>query len=616
LRSERNFRLDETRHRDTLSESADQQRLHVPDAREYLGILRVRKWSAIIVLLVVVSGAMYVSFHQTPVYQSQSRVLVPPPPVAVGQGGTLVEGRVNLEDEAQIATSEPVATKVKEALGSPLSPAQLIRLVRVAPLNGAMSVMMFQGENGNPQQAQKLVHAFADEYLNYRTTQYVGNLQAQLTKVASDIKTNAKQLAATDPNRDPATYQGLISAKAGLISQRSDLMAAITQVKKGQGAILADAQVPQSPIRPNHIRDAALAIAVGVIIGVAAAFARDSFDSTPRGAEDIERVTGAPLVAVIPHMDALGRHRKDTDPGEANLIVLRDTHSGATEAYRTLRTNLAFIAGAKHMQRMLITSSRQGEGKSTTAANLSVALAMAGQRVLVVDADLRRPTVHSLFAVPNTVGLSSVLSGQASLEDAVQNPGIVGLRVVTSGPIPPNPVELLGSPAMKEFMDRVAKVSDWLILDSPPVLGLADASELSTLCDGVLIVVRSSTKRRTLASATSQLTKIHRPISGSILNDIGTGRLHRYYEFYEYPSDYYEYDADGQPKGRPAGSKAASKDKSQRGRGSRKSRRQAKKGQPVAPSPASQPAQTPAGVEGSQVPEKANQGTRDDFFFS
>jgi capsular exopolysaccharide synthesis family protein len=270
------------------------------------------------------------------------------------------------------------------------------------------------------------------------------------------------------------------------------------------------------------------------------------------------------------------------------------------------------------MQRMLITSSRQGEGKSTTAANLAVALAMAGQRVLVVDADLRRPSVHALFGVPNAVGLSSVLSGQASLEDAVQNPGINGLRVVTSGPVPPNPVELLGSPAMKEFMDRVEKDSDWLILDSPPVLGLADASELSTLCDGVLIVVRSSTKRRTLASATSQLTKIHRPISGSILNDIGSGRLHRYYEFYEYPSEYYDESPEGKSQKRAAGNKSGSP-KKEKSEGSRKSRRKSKKAD-SAPTPAAVPGSDPAppSVETPAVAEKANQGqgSRDDFFFS
>lgn len=590
-----------------MSESEDQQRLHVPDAREYLGILRVRKWSALVVLLVIVGGAMWVSFHQLPVYQSQARVLVPPPPVAVGQGGTIVSGRVNLEDEAQIATSEPVAEKVKEALESDLTPAQLIRLMHVAPLGGAMSVLIFQGEDRNPEQAQKLVHAFADEYLNYRTTQYVGTLQVQLEKVVADLKTNANQLASADPERDAATFTSLTNEKATLVSQKSDLISAITQVKKGQGAILADAQVPQSPIRPNHVRDAVLAIAVGLIIGIGAAFARDSFDSTPRGAEDIERITGAPLVAVIPHMDQSGKHAKGGSESWPSLIVLRDSHSGASEAYRTLRTNLAFIAGANPMRRVLVTSSRQGEGKSTTAANLAVALAMAGQRVLVVDADLRRPSVHNMFGVSNAVGLSSVLSGQSPLEEAVQNPGIIGLRIVPSGPIPPNPVELLGSPPMKEFMERVAEVSDWLILDSPPVLGLADASELSTLCDGVLMVVRSSTKRRTLASATSQLDKIHRPISGAILNDIGSGRLHRYYEFYEYPSEYYEYSSDGKPGGskdEKSPKQERSSRKPRKGRDERRGRKHDKQVEvEVVPQPA-------------PVPEEAGKGPADDFFFS
>jgi capsular exopolysaccharide synthesis family protein len=204
------------------------------------------------------------------------------------------------------------------------------------------------------------------------------------------------------------------------------------------------------------------------------------------------------------------------------------------------------------IRRLLIASPVKSEGKSTTAANLATVMALAGQRVLLVGSDLRRPSIHKFFGLSNRIGLSTVLSGQATLLEAIQDPGVKGLRVLAGGPIPPNPAELLGSVAMKQFLEQAADAADWVILDGPPVLGLADASVLATLSDAVLLVVNEATNRRVLAHARDQLAKVRSRVVGAVLNNFGPATSYYYYaDYYAYTSAYY-YEQEPEEKGRRA----------------------------------------------------------------
>jgi capsular exopolysaccharide synthesis family protein len=243
----------------------------------------------------------------------------------------------------------------------------------------------------------------------------------------------------------------------------------------------------------------------------------------------------------VPHVPAargIGEHA-GRNGKRSYLVTLDDPKAPSSEAYRTLRTNLLFMSVSGPVGKLLVTSPVAGEGKTTSAANLAVVLAQAGQRVLLVGSDLRRPSVHRHFGVSNRVGLSSVLSGQASLLEAVNDPGIRGLRVMSGGPVPPNPTELLGSLAMKDFLDQAAQVTDWVILDAPPVLGLADAAVLATLCDATLFVVNETTNRRVLAHARDQLAKVRARVVGTVLNNFGPAFSYYYSDYYAYTSQYY-----------------------------------------------------------------------------
>lgn len=220
-----------------------------------------------------------------------------------------------------------------------------------------------------------------------------------------------------------------------------------------------------------------------------------------------------------------------------SLVVLDDPRSFAAEAYRVLRNNLHYANPDAPVRRILVTSAGPGEGKSTTAANLALVLAQGDRQVLLVEADLRRPNVHGLFRQPSSPGLSSYLVGDALLDAILLKTAVPNLSVVTSGPIPPNPAEILASRRMHAFLATVGERFDVVILDSPPVLATSDACALAPHVDGVLLVVDSGrTAQMALTRAKERIEAVRGPILGAILNRFdasANGYSRRYYDTYD-----------------------------------------------------------------------------------
>jgi polysaccharide biosynthesis transport protein len=525
------------------------ERVSTPELRDYFRILSQRKWTAIFVFILVVGGAMYLSYEQKPIYESEAQVLVPPPTAGVSQLGTPIVGKVNLDTEAAIAQSPTVAKPVATALGLDATDPKVIdhlqHEISVAPLK-AGDILLFKAEAPDAAGAQRLAEQFATSYLDYARGASASTLQNQIATIRAQIGQKRQQLAALGPasadTPDEASLRvQLTSDITNLTDQINPIQTAVDTIRQTGGGILEDARLPTKPARPNHVRDGLLAAIVGFVLGFGAAFLRDYVDDSLRGVADVERMAGATLVGVIQHIPGPEVARKKDRDGLAHdyLVAADDPKAPATEAYRTLRTNLLFMSATGPLKVLLVTSPLQGEGKSTTAANLAAVMAQAGQRVLLVGADLRRPSIHKFFGMTNRVGLSSVLSGQATLTEAVADPGIRDLRVMPGGPIPPNPAELLGSRRMKEFLVEVGEVADWVILDGPPALGLADALVLSAIADGTLIVVNEATNRRILAHARDQLAKVSARTVGVVLNNFGPAFSYYYSDYYMYSSTYY-----------------------------------------------------------------------------
>ncbi|SFQ51507.1 capsular exopolysaccharide family [Psychrobacillus psychrotolerans] len=215
------------------------------------------------------------------------------------------------------------------------------------------------------------------------------------------------------------------------------------------------------------------------------------------------------------------------------LVTSANSKSIVTEQFRTLRTNINFSMPDKEIKTFLFTSSSPGEGKSTIAANAAVVFAQEGKRVLLVDADMRKPTVHYTYHVTNTIGLSNLLTRQATLEEVVKDTEIENLQIITCGPIPPNPAELVGSQTMDRMIDEMKEKYDVIIFDAPPVLSVADAQILSNKADGTILVMSAGeTEKTEILKAKEALVSSNANIIGVVLNNFELSKDHYYYQYY------------------------------------------------------------------------------------
>lgn len=276
-----------------------------------------------------------------------------------------------------------------------------------------------------------------------------------------------------------------------------------------KATVVKEALAPDSPVSPNPTRNVALGLVLGLLVGLGLALLRDLLDTRVTGEADVARVTEATVIGGIAF---------DKDAAAHPLIVQADPHSPRAEAFRTLRTNLQFIDAAERPKAMVFTSSLPGEGKTTTTANLALTLAASGSSVCLIEGDLRRPRLLEYMGMEGAVGLTSVLIGEVELEDVLQHFG-ESLTVIGSGPIPPNPSELLGSGAMASVLQQLAERFDYIIIDAPPLLPVTDAAVLSKLVDGTILVVGSKViKREHLSRALMMLDNVDAHILGVVLN--------------------------------------------------------------------------------------------------
>jgi len=232
---------------------------------------------------------------------------------------------------------------------------------------------------------------------------------------------------------------------------------------------------------------------------------------------------------------ALSRRAPAEVPDSRYLVTSLNHRSPVGEAYRILRTNLQFLSLDKPLRHLVVTSATPGEGKTLTSANLGVVQAQAGRKVVLVDADLRRPALNRRFELPGYSGLTSILAGEASLEDVLQPTHVDGLYLLASGPIPPNPAELLGTQRLADLMDQLGELADLVIWDTPPVLNVSDASVLAARADGTLLVVRAGREPYSSAQrARDQLQQVGARTLGVVLDGVAAGGRSDYYHYYYY----------------------------------------------------------------------------------
>ena len=495
--------------------------------RDYLRVLRRRRGTVAAGALAVLAAALLFSFLQTPVYAASTRVLLRPS-VSVFGGASAQQSSspVLIQTEVQLIRGEQVRALVRERLGRDAPK------VSVATV-GETAVVEVRAESTDGRSAAQVADAYVDAYLQFHQTQSTEAVLAASKDIQDRINALQREVADLDnrlaalpqcsvqnPPRECDERPRLTQDRDALYSQVVPLRQRLNELQVGVSRnsgpqIIARATVPTEPSRPRPVRNAVLGLGVGLLFGVGLAFVAEHFDDSVRSKEDLERAgRDLPVLGTIPAVPAW-KNRSET-------LVMSETdpNSAVAEAYRSLRTAVRFTTLDRSVRVIQVTSPNVSEGKSTTVANLAVALARAGERVVVVCCDLRRPRLHDFFGLPNEVGFTSVILGSTPLTEALQPvPGQDRLLLLASGVLPPNPSELLSSDRAVQLFKVLEKQASVVLVDCPPVLPVTDAAVLSACADGSLLVATAgATTRRDVERSLELLRQVNAPLLGMVLN--------------------------------------------------------------------------------------------------
>jgi tyrosine-protein kinase len=429
------------------------------ELRDYLKVVR-RRWRLIVTsLLVVVAVAALVTIRTTPEYQSRARLFVSTTDQSASeafQGGNFAIQRVS--SYADLVNGQELASRVIDKLDLKMTPPQLSGKMTATVVPDSV-ILEISVTDPDPALARQITQAAAQELAGF-----VSELETPPGKANAPVK----------------------------------------------ATIVDAANLPTSPVSPQPLRNIGLAIVLGLLLGIGLAVVRELLDTSVKGPEDIAELADAPVLGGILY---------DPDAPKHPLLTDLSLHSPRVEAFRILRTNLQFVDVDRKMKVFVVTSSVPGEGKTSTASNTALALQTAGQRTLLIDGDLRRPQLATLFGLEGTVGLTSVLLGRIDLDEAIQEHRTSGLAVLTSGALPPNPAELLQSRAMKQLLDAARLDYDVIIIDAPPLLPVTDAALIAAQVDGAIVVVRQGkTTRDQLSHSIERLTAVGARPLGITLN--------------------------------------------------------------------------------------------------
>jgi succinoglycan biosynthesis transport protein ExoP len=492
--------------------------------RDYLHIVGRRK-QLIIVVTLLVTVPVVLSLLRTPVYAGEAELLLQPrvsETLFDPNSGVRSDPARQVQNEIRILSSAPVRELVRAQLGS--APKVSARAI------GSTDLIRVTARSNDPQRATALANAYATSYIDHRRKQAVDDLLATSQQVQTKITEIQRQIDAASAG---SQRDSLVQAQS-LFRQELDRLQVAGALKQGGAQLVLPATVPTTPIEPQPLRTGLVAFLFGLVLGLGLAFLREFLDDSVKTKDEFERVApGLPVLGLIPVVSAW--RGKETP----YLVSLDDPNSPAAEAYRTLRTSIQFIGLDQPMRTLQITSANPQEGKTTTLSNLAVALARSGSTVAIVCCDLRRPRVHEFFGLNNEVGFTSVLLGKVGLAGAMQEvPDQARLSLLASGPLPPNPSELLSSKRTVEVLGSLQAEYDIVLIDAPPVLPVTDALVLSGRVDATLLVaVAGATTRKEAARAVELLRQVDAPLVGAVLNGVDTEGSYGYaYQSYRYES--------------------------------------------------------------------------------
>jgi polysaccharide biosynthesis transport protein len=493
-----------------------------PSFRTYLQILRRRKWwvGSIAVLGLAASLAFSLTAHKQ--YSATAQLLVQPSLDTSGIGASQLQPvtQTDVETELQLVMSAPVQQAVRKQLGSTPTVA--------ASEVGQTNVIAVTADSQAPSRASLIANLYANAFVQYRQAVEARSLTTAEAQLRSQISSLGQQLSAFGNNTNSPAASALLNQQAVLKEQLAQMQVS-GAVDTGDVVLVTPAQTPTAPSSPKPDQDALLGLAAGLALGLGAAFLRESLDDRLTSKEATEHAGGAPVLAMTPAV-TWRRQKKPL------VVAVVDPTSPAAESYRSLRTSLQFVRQGQPLRSMVVTSPGVNEGKTSTLANLGVVFAQAGESVVLLSCDLRRPRIGDFFGLDEQVGLTSILLGQRTLEETlVPVPGFCRLTLLPSGPVPPNPAELLNSAQAQEIFARLRHHFDLVLIDSPPVLPVTDAAVLARQADATLLLAAAGqTRRADLRRAVEKLEQVNAKMLGIVLNKVSRQTERTYGYTYSY----------------------------------------------------------------------------------
>jgi len=505
--------------------------------------IAIRKWWWLIAISTLVAAvSSYVAVSRMPrIYQASTTIMV-------GQGlqsanpdsQDLYISQQLAQTYREMVTRQPILGAAAEALGLSYVPSP--QDVSAWLVSGTQ-LMGIAVRDTDPERARALADAIVQQLI-LQTPNEIAEDQARQAFVRTQLMQLEENIQATQQEIQAEQAKLAVANSARAIQESQSNIAALQQklasFQSTYGSLLGGveartnyisvfdpASTPTQPISPRVRTTVLMAAAIGLVLAAGSALLIEFLDDTVKTSEDVERAVHLPTLGNIVRL----QDRKETN----DLVTAHEPLSPATEAYRTVRTNVRVSSVDEPLRTLLVTSPNPSDGKTTLVANLGVVMAQAGNRVVLVDADLRRSTLHKHFGLPNREGLTNaLLEDEAAPDGWLRETEIENLRVLTSGALPPNPSELLGSKKMRQLIERLLDEVDVILFDSPPTLLVTDASVLAMETDGVLLVAEAGRTRRTAAQQTvEQLQQLGANIIGVVLNGVPVPRSKDYY-YYEY----------------------------------------------------------------------------------
>lgn len=499
--------------------------------KDYLQVLTRRKLAILLTVFLALVTATVVTFAMTPIYGASALLRVSPPIIGTVDYAEMVYAERVTNTHIKMLTSWPVMDAVATRLNVPRD--GLEKRIKVEAIRDT-ELIKITVEDPDPKLAKGIAQAMTEMAMEQnqrprggRTAQDM--LAEQLATMQRELGLARATLSATQPITSSqeaitaASNLKVMEETYGTLQREYEQARARDLIRANSVSIVEPAEATRTPIKPNQQQNIGLGALLGLLAGIGLAFLAESLDKSIRTAEDLERELKINVLGTVPRFRT---------KGETPEIVMGNPLAGpAVESYRLLRANLQ--ASGKTCKTLLFTSAGSGEGKSTIVANLAVAAAQAKQQVAVIDTDFRRPSIHKIFGLSNYRGLSQTLLQEQSVGSLMKATEYQGLRVLTSGPVPPNPDVALDPRAVGALVSELTQLFDLILIDGPPALLVADTSLIAPLFDGVVVVARyGQTPWASLRRIVSLLGSVNANVIGTVLNGFEVDNHNHYYHEY------------------------------------------------------------------------------------